>query len=674
MTPQERVDEAIAEYLRDAEAGRECTPDEFAARHPEIAGELREFFRNYAWMGRLEPLRHPDDDGQFPRPFGDYELEGVMGRGGMGVVYRARHLKQGRTVALKTVAAGRLASGEDVARFRREMNAAKALEHPGIVPVYDVGEFEGVHYYTMRLLDGGSLEDHVGHFRERPREAVRLLVDVARAVRHAHQRAIIHRDLKTGNILLDEERRPLVVDFGLALEMEPRTRVTATGAILGTLPYMAPEQTTGDSRLVTLHVDVYSLGAILYELLTGQPPFMGATLLDTLRKVREEDPRNPRLLNAAVDRDLATICLTCLEKRPSRRYENAGKLIEDLEAWLEGRPISRRPIGRTERTLRWIRRKPGAAALAAMSALLLLVLGAWVQQQRGIAEGRRRERLETNISFARQIAGRIQQRLGKWGRMVEEVAEHSDVIADLSVWNRSDRNVPDVEILRREEVKRLQRFLEGRSHEDLENWQFMDDRGTMIARTPTPEIPERDYSGRDYYQGALRHATRGIGIRAHVSTAYYSFINRCYKVDVSCPILDADGGFVGVVAISVPTSRDWGLPDLGDERRKAVLIARSDPSPPRVKPLPDYIILLHPLLGDGVEPPGFAENPFPVPYDRDCGAELLAFDRSRGDASTSDRYLDPLGVANPEYAGPWLAAFAPVGRTGMVALVQQRDE
>lgn len=687
MTPEDRVDEAIAKFLQAAESGRECSQEEFCARHPEIADELREFHRNYAWMGRLESVHREADEGEFPRPFGEYQLEGVIGRGGMGVVYRARHLKQGRTVALKTVAAGRLASGEDVARFRREVNAAKALEHPGIVPVYDVGECEGSHYYTMRLIEGGSLEDHLEYYRERLQEAVRLLIAIARAVRHAHQRAIIHRDLKPGNVLLDEERQPHIVDFGLALEMGEHTRVTATGAILGTLPYMAPEQTTGESRLVTLHVDVYSLGAILYELLTGRPPFSGPTLLETLRRVRQEDPRNPRFLNPAVDRDLATICMTCLEKQPSRRYENAGKLIEDLENWLEGRPISRRPVGPLERLLRWIRRKPGAAALSAVSALLLVVLGVAVQREWGIAEGRKRERLDTNASFARQVAGRIQQRLARWGRMVEDAAAHPDVIADLAAWNSSDREVSDDELLRRAEVMRLQRLLETRSHEDLENWQFMDDRGTMIARTSSPpgraapppqepanRIHERGFRNRDYYQGALDHAKGGTGSRVHVSTAYYSVFNRYYKFDVSCPITDRHGKFLGVIAISIPTSRDWGLPDLGDVRFKVVLIARSDPSPPQVKPLPDYVILIHPLLGAGTEPPGFTQSPFPASYDRDCGAELLASDRARWATSTSDRYEDPFGRVDPDYAGPWLAAFAPVGRTGMVALVQQRDE
>ena len=394
-----------------------------------------------AGMLRAGSAECDEDEEDFPRTFGDYKLEAVLGRGGMGVVYKARHRTQGRTVALKMVKAGRLAKLES-ARFQREAMMIQHLEHPNLVPIYDVGEHEGQQYFTMRIIEGGSLDDHLDYYRTRPTEVAKLVIAIGRGVRYAHDRAIIHRDLKPGNILLDEDRQHYVVDFGLAMEMGKDSRNTASGEILGTLPYMAPEQTER-TRGLSLSVDVYSLGAILYELLTGQPPIKGPTIWETVRMIREEIPRNPRLLNPKVDRDLATICMACLEKDPSKRYEDVGKLIEDLERYLEFQPIWIKPPGRAERILRWCRRKPGAAALIVVSTILVLVLGFVVIQHYAVAKGRLQERLDTNMSFARQIAGRIQERLSKWGRMVEGNAAQPTLVRALEAWNRKVGDIPD---------------------------------------------------------------------------------------------------------------------------------------------------------------------------------------------------------------------------------------
>jgi WD40 repeat protein/serine/threonine protein kinase len=347
------------------------------------------------------------------RRFGDYELIEEIAHGGMGVVFKARQASLNRIVALKMIRAGQLASPIEVQRFHAEAEAAARLEHPHIVAIYDVGEEEGQHYFTMKFVEGGSLSAALARSEPNPDRAgqgtpvgvalpppaaARLVATVARAVHFAHQRGILHRDLKPGNILLDARGEPLVTDFGLARLVSAESGITLSGAVLGTPDYMAPEQARGDSRALTTAADVYSLGAILYELLAGEPPFRAATPLETLRRVAEEDPvapsvvRRNRLLRAvkvkralpSADiglrlRDLDIICLKCLEKDPQRRYSSAEAAAEDLERWLRHEPILARPASAWERSLKWCQRKPAIAALLMVSvvavvAFLTLVL------------------------------------------------------------------------------------------------------------------------------------------------------------------------------------------------------------------------------------------------------------------------------------------------------------
>ncbi len=271
--------------------------------------------------------------------FGDYELQEEIARGGMGVVYKARHISLNRVVALKMILEGRLSSEADVRRFRLEAESAGNLDHPNIVPIYEVGEVQGRQYFTMRLIQGGSLLGQVERFRTTPREAAKLIAEAARAIHYAHQRCILHRDLKPANILIDQDGRPYVTDFGLARRIDGDSSLTNSGAVMGTPSYMPPEQAGGHQKDVTVASDIYGLGAVLYEALTGQPPFRGESVMETLLQVLEREPASIRAQNPLVDKSLDAICRKCLAKSPADRYPSAEALAEDLDAFLRGEPV-----------------------------------------------------------------------------------------------------------------------------------------------------------------------------------------------------------------------------------------------------------------------------------------------------------------------------------------------
>jgi serine/threonine protein kinase len=303
-----------------------------------------------------------------------YQLLEVLGEGGMGVVWKARQDGLDRLVALKRIRSAGQTSPEALARLRREAEAVSRLQHPNIVQIYDVGEQDGEPYLALEYVEGGSLAQKLTARPLLPRQAAALVETLARAMHHAHEHGIIHRDLKPGNVLLADGRRdagptPKITDFGLAKRLDEESGHTHTGAILGTPSYMAPEQAGGDGTAVGPLADVYALGAILYETLTGRPPFRGPTVLDTLAQVRECEPVPPRQLQPNVSRDLQTICLKCLQKEPRRRYGSALELADDLRRFAEGEPIRARPVGRGERLRKWIWRKPAQAALAGTTLL-----------------------------------------------------------------------------------------------------------------------------------------------------------------------------------------------------------------------------------------------------------------------------------------------------------------
>jgi serine/threonine protein kinase len=389
---EDRADEIIAAYLEAVAAGEPPDRKALIARHPDLADELRSFFADHDRVRALaEPLRPaplanpgeavtlaPGTDTSLPagatvRYFGDYEILEEIAHGGMGVVYRARQVSLNRIVALKMLLAGHLASPDDVRRFRTEAEAAANLDHPNIIPVYEIGESEGQHYFSMKLIEGSSLARLLPLYFHEQGKAAELMATVARAVHFAHQRGILHRDMKPDNILLDREDQPYVSDFGLAKLMERNTNKTQSGAVIGTPSYMSPEQAAGKKGISTA-ADVYGLGAILYSMLTGVPPFQAETPFDTIMQVLEKEPARPRTLNGDIDFDLETICLKCLEKDPHLRYPSAEALAEDLENWQSGRPIQGRRSSAWERVIKCARRNPSRAGVVLFLTTVLLAI------------------------------------------------------------------------------------------------------------------------------------------------------------------------------------------------------------------------------------------------------------------------------------------------------------
>src|SRR5438874_2298041 len=376
---------------------------------------------------------------------GDYELLEEIGRGGQGVVFRARQKSLNRTVALKVISLGQWASKAHLKRFRREAEAAASLDHPSIVPIYEVGEREGACYFSMKFVEGGQLDEVVKRAPMSIHQAAELIAKVARTVHYAHEHGILHRDIKPGNILLDAKGEPHLTDFGLARLVETESTVTRTLEVLGTPSYMAPEQAAGNKAQPTSATDVYGLGAVFYQLLTGHPPFAGGTTYETVRMVLDTEPRQPRLRNPKIDRDLATICLKCLEKDPLRRYASALALAEDLERWLKHEPIRGRRTGLFTRGRKWVLRNPTTAVLVIA---LVAVVGAMIWKsdlvQRPVTTGiavlpfENRSEDKANAYFVDGIQDEILTRLSKIADL--------KVIAGTSTqhYKSTPRNLPEI--------------------------------------------------------------------------------------------------------------------------------------------------------------------------------------------------------------------------------------
>jgi serine/threonine protein kinase/lipopolysaccharide biosynthesis regulator YciM len=410
--------------------------EDWVQRYPEHESQIRSYVAN---RKQLEAVLGPkvafdpeantlgienasSPAGSRVRYFGDYELIDEIARGGMGVVYKAKQINLNRIVALKMILSGQLASEQDVQRFRTEAEAAANLDHPRIVPIYEVGQQDGQHYFSMGFVDGESLAQKIVDGPMAHREAAEMLVKICEGIAYAHERGVIHRDLKPANILLDQSEQPKITDFGLAKKLGSDSNLTGTGQILGTPSYMAPEQASGKVDEVGPLADIYALGAILYCLLTGRPPFQAANPMDTLLQVLDKEPIPPRQLNATIPEDLETICLKCLSKEPHRRYSNANELSQELGRFLRGEPIQARPVGRVEQAWRWCKRNPAIAGWIA-TASVLMILGTTVSTYFAFDANQKRQEAEKATAAESAALMQTNKRLSQIERGVQLFAE-----------------------------------------------------------------------------------------------------------------------------------------------------------------------------------------------------------------------------------------------------------
>lgn len=456
MSEDDLIDDLVEEIL---DTGR--TPEDVCTARPELLeavqqrlAKLRAVQAQVDWLfppteGGANALLQSlgENDVTLPEIPG-YEMLAVLGRGGMGIVYKARHLRLNRIVALKMLLTGSYASKQEQLRFVREAESVAALKHASIIQIYEFGEVDGHAFYTMEYVGGGSLAEKLASGVLPARESAEITSGLARAVQAAHAAGIVHRDLKPANVLLGEAGAPKIADFGLARRFDQDSGLTHTGARIGTPSYMAPEQMLGSSSALGPPVDVFAVGAILYELLTGRPPFRGDSLSDTERKLATQDPTPPSRLNTKVPRDLETICLRCLEKDPRNRYASAGELAADLERFLRHEPILARPIAPAERAIRWIRRNPLPTALAAAAVVLVLLIGTQVLEEWSQAVASRAEnaRLTARLQSGIQLiqSGRFAEAQALLGQLgdggFEDLRKRIDqALSDLKLVEQLDR-------------------------------------------------------------------------------------------------------------------------------------------------------------------------------------------------------------------------------------------
>jgi serine/threonine protein kinase len=499
-----------------------------------------------------------------------YQILGELGRGGMGVVYQARHLALQRLVALKMVLTGQHSGKTELTRFHTEAEAIARLQHPNIIQIYEVGEHENIPFFSLEFCPGGSLDRKLGGTPLLPEQAAGLVRTLAEAIHAAHQAGIVHRDLKPANVLLAADGAPKITDFGLARKLDgnPDGGPTQTGTILGTPGYMAPEQASGQCRELGPAADIYALGAILYECLTGRPPFQAATPLETILLVARTEPVPPSQLQPRTSRELETICLKCLQKDPARRYPTALALAEDLGRFLRGEPIQARPIGPLTHLARWCRRNPLVAGLLTLIVLVLVVSLLNARFSQASLQGLARR---NQVLLAESLARRLDERLHSDAQAVAILSRLAEVRGLLAAppGERAALLPPTREA--------LGSIL--RSNPDFSSAFVLDANGTALAST-NPAHPGRNYAFRDYFQ----EASRGQPFRSKILIGTSTGQAGMYY---SAPVFDRSEKVLGVVVIKLEALTVWRIVDsleagnsgsafLVDE--DGILIAHSDRS------------------------------------------------------------------------------------------------
>jgi serine/threonine-protein kinase len=669
------VDELVAEFLAAAERGQAPDPAEWLARHPEHARELAAFLADLGTFGSFLGLPNvPNHDltadfepgaaGETRERLGGYELLGEIGHGAQGVVYRARLAGTSLLVALKQL---RVGGDSRARRFREEIEAAAGLRHPNIVPVYHVDEHDGRPFFTMALVEGGSLDRNLSRFRDDFRAAVELVAKIARAVHFAHQRRVLHRDLKPANILLDEIGEPHVADFGLAARINDSGATTDAGPAAGSLPWMAPEAVRGDA-LLTTGVDVWALGVILYELLTGERPFRGASWGELRTAILAANPPPPRDVNPRVPLDLDAICRRCLVLEPERRYESASAVALDLERWLRDEPVRARPAGRGERLARWCRRNPGVAAAGVFGIALLVAVTAGAVTAANEWEDRVVTEVCQNSEYdAALVAGNVLQRFEQLGGAVERKAA---VLAAGDKFPAGDEGAAE-EALR----KLVEEPVGGSDARPFVNAFLLDSTGRIQAIWPpdpksqAPDVLAQTFPDRDYF-------VRARPGQVHVSRVFRSRRDGLDKLALSIRFQLSGSKEWWVLAATVTTDRklDLGVVSMSDSRHEAILVAPRDSAPINAgEAEPDeFVILVHQAL-DPRSPTRRFGTAAPGPARDNGSPELGRAPLNEARPFLHDRdYRDPFAEANPAYAGRWLTGSARVGNTELVVVVQQR--
>jgi len=649
---QDLIDAIVACYL-DGQS-----QDQILARYPQFEKELREFFDDDAFLRNAITSQE-----QRPRFGDDYEVLGEIGRGGMGIVYRAHQKSLDKVVAVKTITGGLFATQTDIERIHIEAQRAAGLRHPNIVTVHQVAEYEGHHFFVMEYIEGQSLAELLAGKPLPSARAAQYVKTLAEAIHYAHQRQVLHCDLKPANILLDEEGKPYVSDFGLAKRLGENARYLPSSGAGGTAGYMAPEQVVGDE--LTTATDVYGLGAILYTLLTGSPPFQSKTLAETLRSVRDDEPRPAGERNPGIDKDLEAICMKCLLKDKDQRYGSAYGLARDLDRYQALEETTARRWNRRERTMRWSRRNPVVAGLISAVALIsILTVGMAVSIAHARTQAQLQEALQSNSFAARDLARTALLQLRDLSDVVEAAARDTAV----------------AEMLGRADQAGLQFYIERTCQAEPDSFatcSLLDKDGIQVAREDVSSDAGAifyDFSWRDYFDGARDH--RGLPGRSsvHISKIYRSRIDDRFKLAISAPVLGADQRFLGVITTSVTTDAAMGRVILEDARRKVVLIAPRDIDSPEeglANRISRNMILFHPAYARGVDAVDHPAGKFAPNTERTHATEL---DDSTLVLPPDDSYVDPVGSVHKDYQGRWIAGFAPVGNTGFVVIVQQRYE